>query len=189
MDPAAWLRDPRFTPAIGAVTKRLLAAADALYARADSGIAGLPWDCRPGIGAARRLYAEIGAEIARNGYDSVSRRAVVPGHRKLALLGRAAVTGLLPGEADAQPALAACRDLVLAAAVPARRPRAPASITGLPGCSTCSPGWSSKRSAGADGGPVGVDYPAAAGAVPVGVGAGSHRRAIAKARADAPKEK
>ncbi len=122
VDPADWLRDPRFTPAIGAVTERLLAAADALYARADSGIAGLPWDCRPGIGAARRLYAEIGVEIARNGYDSVSRRAVVPGHRKLALLGRAAVTGLLPGEADAQPALAACRDLVLAAAVPARRP-------------------------------------------------------------------
>ncbi len=71
---------------------------------ADSGIAGLPWDCRPGIGAARLLYAEIGAEVARNGYDSVSRRAVVPGRRKAVLLGRAALAACAPaGQRHAAP--------------------------------------------------------------------------------------
>ncbi len=121
MDPAAWLRAPCFTPAIGSVVRRLLEAADVLYARADSGIAGLPWDCRPGIAAARLLYAGIGEEVARNGYDSVSRRAVVPRRRKAQLLGRAVLAWARPGEADAAVPLHACRYLVQAAAVPARR--------------------------------------------------------------------
>ena len=124
IDPDAWLRQPRFTPAVGAVVRHLLGAADALYARSDSGIAGLPWDCRPGIGAARLLYAEIGAEVARNGYDSVTRRAVVPGRRKAVLLSRAVATRLLPGQAGSAAPLPACRDLVQAAAIrPVIRPR------------------------------------------------------------------
>ena len=120
IDPETWLRAPHFSPALGGVVQKLLGAADALYARADSGIAGLPWDCRPGIGAARLLYAQIGAEVARNGYDSVTRRAVVPGRRKLALLGRAVLAGMIPGEDDNTPALAACSALVQAAASPVR---------------------------------------------------------------------
>ena len=120
IDPDAWLQAPHFSPALGRVVQKLLGAADALYRRADSGIAGLPWDCRPGIGAARLLYAQIGAEVARNDYDSVTRRAVVPGRRKLALLGRAVVAGLVPGEADGTPPLAACSALVQAAASPVR---------------------------------------------------------------------
>jgi phytoene synthase len=118
IDPATWLRDPQFGPALGRVVQRLLGEADALYRRADTGIAGLPWDCRPGIAAARLLYAQIGVEVTRNGYDSVTRRAVVPGTRKLALLGRAVATGLVRGEASGTPALAACSALVHAAASP-----------------------------------------------------------------------
>ena len=118
IDPAAWLRDPHFSPALGRVVQKLLGVADALYRRADTGIAGLPWDCRAGIGAARLLYSQIGLEVARNGHDSVTRRAIVPRGRKLALLGRAVLTGLVPGEAAGTPALAACSALVHAAASP-----------------------------------------------------------------------
>jgi phytoene synthase len=89
IDPDAWLGRPAFTPALGRVIERLLQAADELYARADSGIARLPRACRPGITLARRLYAEIGEEVVRQGYDSVARRAVVSGRRKLWLAARA----------------------------------------------------------------------------------------------------
>ena len=121
IDPRAWLAQPRFTPGIGTVVERLLLAADALYTRADSGIAALPWDCRPGIRSARLLYAQIGAEIARNGYDSVSRRAVVPSGRKARLLGWAMLTAIIPGKAVAAPPLRACRYLVQAVTVAPRR--------------------------------------------------------------------
>ena len=63
--------------------QRLLDSADALYDRATLGIAHLPLACRPGIYAARALYAEIGRELERNGLDSISRRAVVSANRKL----------------------------------------------------------------------------------------------------------
>lgn len=89
VDPDAWLADPVFSPAIGRVVERLLAEADRLYRRAEAGIVRLPRACRPGIGAARFIYAEIGRAVERQGLDSVSRRAVVPLRRKLALLARA----------------------------------------------------------------------------------------------------
>ncbi len=129
LSPEAWLADPVFTPALGRVVARLLAAADALYARADTGIAGLPWDCRPGIGAARRLYAEIGAEVARGGHDSVTRRAVVPGRRKLALLARSTAAALRRAPADPRPTVPAAQflvDVVAATPRPATGPRWPA---------------------------------------------------------------
>jgi phytoene synthase len=88
VDPDAWLAKPVFTPAISGIVRRLLDAADALYARATLGIAHLPPACRPGIYAARALYAEIGRELERGGLDSISRRAVVSTHRKLAVLAR-----------------------------------------------------------------------------------------------------
>ena len=89
IDPDAWLAEPRFDPALGAVIARLLAVADELYARADHGIAGLPRDCRAAIRAARLVYAEIGRELERRGLDAVGSRAVVPTSRKLALVMRA----------------------------------------------------------------------------------------------------
>ncbi len=129
VDPAAWMAEPVFSPAIGTVVARVLAAAEALYARADAGIAGLPLACRPGIGAARRLYAEIGAEVGRNGCDSVSRRAVVPGRRKLRLLARSVARAVRPGpRVDARPTVAEARflvDAVAAAPRPAAGPRWP----------------------------------------------------------------
>ncbi len=91
LDPDAWLAKPVFDARLSTVIGRLLRAADALYARADAGIANLPAACRPGMYAARLLYAEIGNEVARRGYDSVNQRAVVPWQRKARLLAGAVV--------------------------------------------------------------------------------------------------
>ena len=86
VDAQRWLAQPHFTPALGTVIERLLAAADALYQRAAGGIGGLPADCRPGIHAARLLYAEIGNELRRHGLDAVTRRAQVGALRKARLM-------------------------------------------------------------------------------------------------------
>jgi phytoene synthase len=86
VDPEAWLARPEFTPALGAVVARLLAAADGFYARAEPGIAALPPACRPGIRAAKALYAEIGRTVARKGGNPIASRAVVSPARKLWLL-------------------------------------------------------------------------------------------------------
>jgi phytoene synthase len=88
IDPDAWLARPVFSTEIAAIVQRLLDAADALYGRATLGIANLPLSCRPGIYAARALYAEIGRELERGGLDSVARRAVVSTRRKLMVLTR-----------------------------------------------------------------------------------------------------
>ncbi|KAA6186650.1 phytoene/squalene synthase family protein [Thiohalocapsa marina] len=104
IEPEEFLADPVFSDALGSVIQRTLDLAETLYQRAESGIARLPVSCRPGIYAARLLYAEIGHEVARNGYDSVSRRAVVPAARKIGLLSQAvAVTPFPGGECDAPP--------------------------------------------------------------------------------------
>ena len=92
IDPDAWLAKPVFTREIADVVQRLLDAADALYGRATLGIRNLPRACRPGIYAARALYAEIGRELERGGLDSISRRAVVSTNRKLKVLARTLVS-------------------------------------------------------------------------------------------------
>lgn len=122
LDPAAWLAAPAFSPALAGVVQRLLDAADTLYARAAAGVASLPLTCRPGINAARLMYAAVGHEVARAGCDSMSRRAVVPRRRKQRLLLRAAVS-LWPGQA-----------LLLAPPLPANRPLlAAVAATPVPG--------------------------------------------------------
>jgi 15-cis-phytoene synthase len=86
IDPEAWLADPQYDMRIGKVVGRMLGVADTFYRRSIAGIGALPGSCRPGIHAARLIYAEIGREVERSGLDSVSRRAIVPGSRKLRLL-------------------------------------------------------------------------------------------------------
>lgn len=112
VEPGAWLRQPAFDARIGVVVRRLLERADTLYRRSESGIARLPLSCRPGIGAARYIYAEIGAEVLRHGGDSISRRAVVSGRRKLALLARSLGAIALPAATLGAPPLEATRYLV-----------------------------------------------------------------------------
>lgn len=75
LDPEAFLADPKPTREIRRMVKRLVADADRLYFRAEAGLAELPLSCRPGMYAARYIYAGIGAEVARADYDSITRRA------------------------------------------------------------------------------------------------------------------
>lgn len=89
IDADEWLAAPRFSEALARVIAGLLDCADRLYLRADAGIARLPAACRPGIAAARLLYAEIGHELGKSGLDSVSRRTVVPVSRKIGLVAAA----------------------------------------------------------------------------------------------------
>ena len=125
VDPDAWLARPAFTPAIAAVVKRLLDAAEVLYRRVDAGVAQLPLACRPGINAAHYLYADIGHEVARRGFDSVSQRARVSPSRKAWLLTRAALQLAPSVPEQAAPALEATRFLIEAAtAVLPAAPRA-----------------------------------------------------------------
>ncbi len=117
IDPDAWLKEPVFSEALGSVVLRLLNAADDLYRRADDGIANLPADCRPGISAARHLYAGIGHQVAARGGDSIASRAVVPASRKARLLGRALVAAAANRDSRAGHApLEATRFLVEAVA-------------------------------------------------------------------------
>ncbi len=85
IDPVRWLAQPEFSQPLQSVISRLLKTADAFYQRADPAIAALPLSCRPGIRAARLLYAEIGNELRRKGFDSVSSRVSVSTQRKLQL--------------------------------------------------------------------------------------------------------
>lgn len=123
LDPDAWLAQPVQRPAIAAAVARLLEAAEALYQRAGPGIAGLPGGCRPGIYAARLLYAEIGREVARHEHDAIGKRAVVPKGRRPWLLGRALAAALGPAGGHGLPPLAEARGLVEAVAL-APPPRA-----------------------------------------------------------------
>jgi len=86
IDPDAFLHNPAPSAELTHVLKRVLAEAERRYELADEGIRQLPRGCRPGILAARRLYAEIGNTVVMNGYDSVSQRAVVSRGRKCQIL-------------------------------------------------------------------------------------------------------
>lgn len=97
IEPDAFIDAPTPSLALAHVVRRLLEHADEIYRRADAGIAQLPLACRPAIGAARLIYAEIGAEVRRAGYDSVTRRARVSGARKASLAAVACARALIGG--------------------------------------------------------------------------------------------
>lgn len=88
IDPDGFLADPQPRPEITAMAKGLLREADRLYLRAETGIVALPRTCRPGIYAARYIYARIGTHIAAADFDSVTRRAHTGMTEKLAMLVR-----------------------------------------------------------------------------------------------------
>lgn len=69
----------------------VLGCADAFYRSGDVGLHRLPFRCAVAIRAARLIYAEIGAVVARHDFDVRAGRAIVSRSRKLALLARAAM--------------------------------------------------------------------------------------------------
>jgi phytoene synthase len=91
VDPDAFLARPTADPAIRRMAARLLAEADRLYLRAEPGIRALPLAARPGIWAARLIYAGIGGAVRRHGCDSVTRRARTTAAQKLGWLAWAGV--------------------------------------------------------------------------------------------------
>ncbi|MEO0702023.1 MAG: phytoene/squalene synthase family protein [Pseudomonadota bacterium] len=103
IDPDAYFADPLPDERIRGMVKRLLREADKLYLRSEAGIAALPRATRPGIYAARHVYAGIGGAIARNGYDTVSYRAHTYKSQKMGWLGlsvlRTGVTMVMPRSA------------------------------------------------------------------------------------------
>jgi 15-cis-phytoene synthase len=116
LDPDEWLAQPLACAPVARMTERLLDEAHTLYRRAEFGIALLPADTRPAIWAARKIYAEIGAQIRRNGFDNVSQRAVVSKARKLALLGGAFSSSVFRRSADSMPVLGEAAAFVEASA-------------------------------------------------------------------------
>jgi phytoene synthase len=121
VDAEAWLARPIFSRRLASVIERLLKEADTLYERSETGLAGLPAACRPGMYAARLLYAEIGNEVARRGFDSVSQRAVVPWRRKARILADALVVAAQRAASTATSGMLEEGEFLLAA-VPAGAP-------------------------------------------------------------------
>lgn len=105
LDPDEWLARPMMDDRLRRVLARLLAQADALYARAAAGTTLLPMDCRPAIHAARLSYAEIGREAERMGLDVLDTRARISTGRRLTLLAQACLAALGPREPAHWPAL------------------------------------------------------------------------------------
>lgn len=77
---------PDVPSAYADLVESLMAEAEALYRRALDEIDGLRPGVQAGIRAAARMYREILNGVRANGYDNLSRRAVVPLHRKLPLV-------------------------------------------------------------------------------------------------------
>ncbi len=95
IDPANFVREPLPTNDVRKLVKRLLAEADRLYRRSEAGIDVLPLRARTGIWAARLIYAGIGKQLKRQGYDSISMRAHTSTAQKLGwLMQSGARTGL-----------------------------------------------------------------------------------------------
>ncbi|MAM62935.1 phytoene/squalene synthase family protein [Maritimibacter sp. UBA3975] len=94
------LHRPEPSAALADLVKRLLREADALYVRSEAGIGAVPLSCRPGLFAARFIYAGIGTQLAALGHDSVKHRARTNGSQKLGWLFlsglRAGATVLMP---------------------------------------------------------------------------------------------
>ena len=95
--PQQWLRDagiepdqllgkPEFSLPLRQVIDRLLGEAASLYVRAESGIPGLPASARPGIYAARLLYAEIGNALKLLNCNSIDHRAMIGAQGKTRLV-------------------------------------------------------------------------------------------------------
>ena len=100
IDPDAFLANPRPAKAIRQMARRLVMDANRLYYRSEAGIAHLPLSARPGIFAARYIYAGIGGRVQQAGYDSISTRAHTSKPQKLGWLAlsalRAGLTTLTP---------------------------------------------------------------------------------------------
>lgn len=136
LDPDAFLADPASSKPIRTMAKRLVMEANRLYFRSEPGIAALPVSSRPGIFAARFIYAGIGGRLAVMNYDSLSGRARTSKVQKIGWLGqsllRTGISLVMPQSAVVfAPPLPEVEFLVDAAAT--QQPRQPARSEALLG--------------------------------------------------------
>lgn len=81
-----FLKQPKMSPEIGSIIAKLLQHAEQLYIKSEAGLHGLPVKSRPGIFAARFVYAGIGKAVRKNGLDSVNVRAYTTTVQKIGWL-------------------------------------------------------------------------------------------------------
>ena len=110
--PEVFVAEPEWTPELAGVVKRLVDTAEELYARSEHGIAQLPFDCRPGIRAARLCYAAIGHKAVSPGHNPVTQRAIVSKGSKIGMLAKAVGQTPFGKPVLDAPALPACQFLV-----------------------------------------------------------------------------
>ena len=100
IDVQDFLARPEASPEMRAMVARLLGEARKLYLRSEAGVPRLPRRARTGIYAARFIYAGIGAELRRQNYDSITRRARTTKLQKAGWLGKSvgytAASALMP---------------------------------------------------------------------------------------------
>lgn len=103
LSPERFLADPKPTKAVRQMTRRLVMEANRLYMRSEAGVAALPLLSRPGIYAARFIYAGIGAQVQKAGYDAITSRAHTSKAQKLGWVAvsamKAATTAVMPRSA------------------------------------------------------------------------------------------
>lgn len=95
IDPEQFLANPVQSKPLERVTRTLLAEANRLYYRGETGVAALPISVRPGIFAARKIYAGIGSDIVRHRYNNVTHRAHTSRAQKLGWITMAGVASLV----------------------------------------------------------------------------------------------
>ena len=110
------------------MVKRLIVEANRLYYRSEAGIGALPRGSRPGIYAARFIYAGIGGRLTAMGYDSITTRARTSKPQKLGWLAQSMMLSGLSMVTPRSPvvfapALPEVQFLVDAAATGAQAPR------------------------------------------------------------------
>ena len=82
-----FLANPKPTKAIRQMVRRLIVESDRLYLRAEAGITRLPLRCRPGIFAARFIYAGIADVIRHQSYQTITTRARTRKWQKIGWMG------------------------------------------------------------------------------------------------------
>ncbi len=87
IDEEDFLSNPKPTKAIRQMVRRLVVESDRLYLRSEAGITRLPLRCRPGIFAARFIYAGITDVIRHQSYQTITTRACTSKGQKIGWMG------------------------------------------------------------------------------------------------------
>ncbi len=83
--PVDRLLEPVYRGSLASVVRRLLTEANRLYLSGDAGLFALRFKAACAVGAARRVYSEIGRRVESRGGLAWQTRTVVPAPRKVAM--------------------------------------------------------------------------------------------------------